>query len=97
MAPSLAPFYKLDVSDPPKTCCLEPGVRSFKLKQKLICVEGPASMVAAGCIGGLILAMIEGVSLALNRFSGAMMMSEQCMFINIFRLYFEFFKILSFF
>jgi hypothetical protein len=45
--------------------------------------EGPAAMLGAAVVGGIILAMIEGIGLGLSRISGQMMLNEQCKY-NIF-------------
>ncbi|CAF0739756.1 unnamed protein product [Brachionus calyciflorus] len=39
--------------------------------------QGPASMLGAAVVGGIILGMIEGVSLAISRVSGQMVLNEQ--------------------
>jgi hypothetical protein len=40
--------------------------------------EGPAAMLGAAIVGGVILGLIEGVSVGLSRMSGQMMLNEQC-------------------
>jgi len=40
-------------------------------------LEGPAAMMGAAVVGGIILAMIEGVSLGISRISGQMALSDQ--------------------
>lgn len=35
-------------------------------------------MLGAAIVGGVILGLIEGVSIGLSRFSGKMMLNEQC-------------------
>ncbi|RNA08612.1 mitochondrial import inner membrane translocase subunit Tim17-B-like [Brachionus plicatilis] len=39
--------------------------------------QGPAAMFGAAVVGGLILGMIEGVSMAMSRISGQMVLNEQ--------------------
>ncbi len=36
-------------------------------------------MLGAAVVGGLILAMIEGIGLGMSRITGQMMLNEQCM------------------
>lgn len=39
--------------------------------------QGPGAMLGAAVVGGLILALIEGISLGLNRMSGSAALQEQ--------------------
>lgn len=49
----------------------------FNFNLILEIIEGPGAMLGAAVVGGLILAMIEGISLGLNRMSGSAMLQEQ--------------------
>ena len=54
-------------------CALGPKLINF-----LLIKEGPGAMFGAAVVGGIILAMIEGIGLGLSRISGQMMLNEQC-------------------
>jgi import inner membrane translocase subunit TIM17 len=40
--------------------------------------QGPAAMLGAAVVGGIILGMIEGVSVIISRATGQMALNEQC-------------------
>ena len=60
----------------------------FLKSKQILLIEGPGAMIGGAVVGGIILAMIEGVSLGLSRISGQMQLNEQSklLFIYLFLL-----------